>query len=151
MASALLSRANTTLKGRDIGVNAVWDGAGDAGEDALDGVEAYRARLLFPDGKVFVYDSFDTSTLDSEAFARDVAYVPDGQTSTDPESASSRSTVNRAGQDGVEILVCTHGSRDCRCGDRGGALVRALRHEVEKRGLAGRVRVGDIAHVGGHK
>ena len=48
-----------------------------------------------------------------------------------------------------EILVCTHGSRDCRCSVRGAGLVDALREEVERRGLG--VRVGEVAHLGGHK
>ena len=48
-----------------------------------------------------------------------------------------------------EILVCTHGSRDCRCSDLGGALVKSLRSEISKRNLD--VQVREIAHVGGHK
>ena len=56
----------------------------------------------------------------------------------------------KAGGDGeIEILVCTHGSRDCRCENIGGALVRALREEIAQRGA--NVKVGEIAHVGGHK
>lgn len=51
----------------------------------------------------------------------------------------------------VEIVVCTHGSRDCRCGDKGGALVDALKEEIGRRGLEGKVKVGEVAHVGGHK
>jgi hypothetical protein len=42
-----------------------------------------------------------------------------------------------------EVLVCTHGARDCRCSDHGGPLVKALREEG--------VAVREIAHVGGHK
>ncbi|KAI5122827.1 hypothetical protein M0805_003122 [Coniferiporia weirii] len=65
------------------------------------------------------------------------------------------------GQDGALLLVCTHGARDCRCGDTGGALVRALREELAARrrddsksgehDVWSKVRVGEIAHVGGHK
>jgi hypothetical protein len=50
-----------------------------------------------------------------------------------------------------EVLVCTHGTRDCRCGDTGGEVVRALRADIEKRGLQEKVSVREVAHVGGHK
>ena len=50
-----------------------------------------------------------------------------------------------------EVLVCTHGSRDCRCEQTGGALVLALRTELARRGLEDEVAVNEIAHVGGHK
>lgn len=148
MASALLSQANAVLKGTGIAVNAIWDGDGDAGVDAFDGEggagETYRARLLYPDGKVFAYDTFDAAVLTSGSFARDVGYVPDQAAAVAPGG-------QRAAQGRAEILVCTHGSRDCRCADRGGALVHALRDEVERRKMGGRVTVGEIAHVGGHK
>ena len=52
----------------------------------------------------------------------------------------------------VYLYVCTHGARDCRCGEGGGAVARALRAEVVRRGLGAEdVVVGEIAHVGGHK
>jgi hypothetical protein len=50
----------------------------------------------------------------------------------------------------VHLYVCTHGARDCRCGDRGQLLVTALREEVVRRDLK-QVRVGEVGHVGGHK
>lgn len=56
-----------------------------------------------------------------------------------------------ADADRLYLYVCTHGSRDCRCGDAGGDVVRALRAEVARRGIADEVFVGEVAHVGGHK
>ncbi|KAJ8076952.1 hypothetical protein PM082_001375 [Marasmius tenuissimus] len=58
--------------------------------------------------------------------------------------------------DQIHLLVCTHMARDCRCGDLGGAYVRALRAEVEKRKkqddqLYSRVKIGEVGHVGQHK
>lgn len=44
------------------------------------------------------------------------------------------------------LLVCTHAQRDCRCGDTGGAVVAALRERAPPS-----LRVGELAHVGGHK
>ncbi|KAG9076032.1 hypothetical protein FS749_012238, partial [Ceratobasidium sp. UAMH 11750] len=48
----------------------------------------------------------------------------------------------------IDLYVCTHGARDCRCGDIGGEIVQVLRDRS-----AGRsdIRVFEIGHVGGHK
>ncbi|KAF6747145.1 Sucrase/ferredoxin-like-domain-containing protein [Ephemerocybe angulata] len=65
-------------------------------------------------------------------------------------------------QTNIDILVCTHGARDCRCGDTGGKVYAALREavpkvqaEMEAEGKGGvrvpKIRVGEVAHVGGHK
>ncbi|KIM43815.1 hypothetical protein M413DRAFT_36842, partial [Hebeloma cylindrosporum] len=57
----------------------------------------------------------------------------------------------------VYIYVCTHRARDCRCGERGGRVLQALREAVRlelKRdpcGPADRIKVGEVGHVGGHK
>ncbi|OJT07745.1 hypothetical protein TRAPUB_1337 [Trametes pubescens] len=52
----------------------------------------------------------------------------------------------------LHLYVCTHGSRDCRCGEGGGAVARALKRELEKRGMGAKdVVLGEVAHVGGHK
>lgn len=60
--------------------------------------------------------------------------------------------------DEVHIYVCTHGARDCRCGQTGGAVVSALREELRKRQswppgdiLSSRIKIGEVGHVGGHK
>lgn len=57
----------------------------------------------------------------------------------------------------IQLYVCTHGARDCRCGDIGGLVLKSLREEVQRRtradphGLASKVKVGEVAHVGGHQ
>ncbi|KAI0628520.1 hypothetical protein C8Q77DRAFT_1035683, partial [Trametes polyzona] len=52
----------------------------------------------------------------------------------------------------LHLYVCTHGARDCRCGEGGGEVRRALRRELAKRGLGAEdVVLGEVAHVGGHK
>lgn len=60
----------------------------------------------------------------------------------------------------THIFVCTHGTRDCRCGVVGTELREALQQKVQEHIAqckqdgsepARRVRVLDISHVGGHK
>ncbi|KAI0826667.1 Sucrase/ferredoxin-like-domain-containing protein [Trametes gibbosa] len=52
----------------------------------------------------------------------------------------------------LHVYVCTHGGRDCRCGEGGGAVVRAFERELAKRGIGAEDAVlGELAHVGGHK
>lgn len=57
----------------------------------------------------------------------------------------------------IHLYVCTHGARDCRCGNIGGEVVKALRAEVKERtkrdcdGSVSRVKIGEVGHVGGHQ
>ncbi|KAI6004397.1 Sucrase/ferredoxin-like-domain-containing protein [Pisolithus orientalis] len=59
--------------------------------------------------------------------------------------------------DGIHVYVCTHMARDCRCGNTGSAVARALREELHRRrnldhqDPSARVRLAETAHVGGHK
>jgi hypothetical protein len=94
--------------------------------------QGYSGKLLTSQGSVATYPTFTQETLDSPEFNATIASL----------SATSEPTNH-------EILVCTHGSRDCRCSDIGGDLVLAVRHEVVKRGVD--VKVTECAHVGGHK
>ena len=105
----------------------------------------YPARLLYPDGRVFTFSSFSRASLSSPELQVGLDY------SAPVESLVEANIGRYAGDGDHEILVCTHGARDCRCSDRGGPLVDALRAEISRRGVEGRVRVNEIAHVGGHK
>ena len=67
------------------------------------------------------------------------------------EGEGSKEAARDGDQDRLFLYVCTHGSRDCRCGDSGGDVARALQREIDRRGLAGQVFLGEVAHVGGHK
>lgn len=58
--------------------------------------------------------------------------------------------------DETHLYVCTHGARDCRCGEHGSRLVQALRAEIDKLNAsdhphAGRVKIAECSHVGGHQ
>ena len=58
----------------------------------------------------------------------------------------------------IYLLVCTHRSRDCRCGTIGGELLSALHDELVERkkssgddGVYDKIKLGELSHVGGHK
>ncbi|KAB1209114.1 Altered inheritance of mitochondria protein 32 [Morella rubra] len=52
---------------------------------------------------------------------------------------------------GSHVFVCSHGSRDRRCGVCGPVLIEKLNEEIELRGLKDQVFVSPCSHVGGHK
>jgi hypothetical protein len=49
------------------------------------------------------------------------------------------------------ILVCTHGARDCRCGERGPQIAEEVQKYIAKRRLEETIVCGEVSHVGGHK
>ncbi|KAJ1917465.1 hypothetical protein H4219_003208 [Mycoemilia scoparia] len=58
---------------------------------------------------------------------------------------------NTIPEDHTLMLVCTHGSRDSRCGEFGGKLLELLREKIEKDKLANSVTAWCTSHIGGHK
>jgi hypothetical protein len=66
-------------------------------------------------------------------------------------------TLPEAATEEIHLYVCTHGARDCRCGNIGRDVVKALREEVKERmkqdpsGLVNRIKIGEVGHVGGHQ
>ncbi|KAJ0045733.1 hypothetical protein Pint_03813 [Pistacia integerrima] len=52
---------------------------------------------------------------------------------------------------GWYVFVCSHGSRDRRCGVCGPPLVSRFKEEIETHGLQGKVSVSPCSHIGGHK
>lgn len=51
---------------------------------------------------------------------------------------------------GVGLFICTHMSRDSRCGQLGLQLAERLQELVDERGYDA-VRIYQASHVGGHK
>ena len=105
---------------------------GDAGD--VHETEAYAATAFSLSGRLDI-PSISLLNMDEvvEKLKNHADMLPVTQTSGD-----------------VHLYVCTHGARDCRCGDKGGLVVSALRDEVQKRNLK-QVMVGEVGHVGGHK
>lgn len=145
LVSPLLSSTSKALKPHGIGVNATYDGRNSGDFPPLGEKEVYSARLLWPDGHRVDFPQFDSDTLRSSEFQQALSYNPDERRS------ASVSSVPKGSSGKKEILICSHGSRDCRCSDRGLPLIRALRNELRRKGLEGRVDITEIAHVGGHK
>ncbi|KAF9223129.1 hypothetical protein BS17DRAFT_734723 [Gyrodon lividus] len=73
------------------------------------------------------------------------------------EPPPAESSLEATSSDDIHMYVCTHGSEDCRCGDTGGAVARAIRHELYRRTQinpsdpSSRIKLAEVAHVGGHK
>jgi hypothetical protein len=144
--SPLLGAAARALKAERIGVNAYWDGKGDAGPPRPREEEVYPATLVYPDGKRFTFPAFSAQTLTDPALATALAYNPAMDISLAPPNFLPQA---RGPKEFPEILVCTHGSRDCRCGTKGGELVARLREIVGEHKL--NIPIREVAHVGGHK
>ncbi|KAI5803079.1 Sucrase/ferredoxin-like-domain-containing protein [Geopyxis carbonaria] len=49
------------------------------------------------------------------------------------------------------VLICSHASRDARCGAAAPGLEKEFRAVLEREGVADRVRVAGVSHLGGHK
>ncbi|KAI8918431.1 Sucrase/ferredoxin-like-domain-containing protein [Powellomyces hirtus] len=130
-ADAYYAQLQETLKAADIKVTAsdAVPAGSAAGSDT-------RSLLVLPDNIQF--PSVSTS---------DFAVLSQQLTSTAAHSAI-KSHVDRHR---IHVLVCVHGERDCRCGDRGRPLYEALKQEVKNRGLEARVNVLGVSHIGGHK
>jgi hypothetical protein len=137
----LLRKTTKLMKERGVVVNCIYDGVGTDTEFREGG--GYVARLFTRHGSLR-WDGFEERLLGSEGFKGEV-----DQLLAKAHSASGDDLVVSPEMESKEILVCTHGSRDCRCSNLGGQLVGSLRAEIRKRGSEMEVR--EIAHVGGHK
>jgi hypothetical protein len=132
----LLRKTTKLMKEKGVVVNCIYDGIGTDTEFREGG---YVARLFTRHGSL-KWDGFEEGKLRSEEFKEEVDGLVDGMTD---------SKILKKEEEVGEILVCTHGSRDCRCSNLGGQLVESLRTEIQSRDLG--VVVREIAHVGGHK
>ncbi|KAF9975430.1 hypothetical protein BGZ73_000935 [Actinomortierella ambigua] len=167
-----LNLLTTAVRGQVIKVN-LTDVATTGGSSTLSSSSASNSRqgprhdvVLFPDNVKFCQlgtESF--RDLDRFLAAHPVGTLRpflesklEGQTA--PTARTAVQLVDGVPESEVEvelvpersaILVCTHGARDCRCGDRGGELQRILKDMVEQTGLSSAVKVYGVSHIGGHK
>ncbi|KAJ4974340.1 hypothetical protein NE237_007514 [Protea cynaroides] len=105
--------------------------------EGRDGTESSNGDiLLFPD--MIRYRAL--THLDVDNFVEDVLVKGLTWDSRAPEALT-----------GSHIFVCSHASRDKRCGVCGPVLVDVLNKEIELRGLKDQVFVRPCSHTGGHK
>ncbi|KAL5505073.1 hypothetical protein ACEPAH_7736 [Sanghuangporus vaninii] len=133
-------------------VNFWWDGSLEGEKNDEAGERYPFLTFYFPTSEerpsalgVRIRNGYVTSDQNAEAFFD----------SPDPDSIT---TWSDSLDEDIHLLVCTHGSRDCRCSDRGGVLIEALHGELASRrerngedSVWNRMKVGETAHVGGHK
>ncbi|KAF8410882.1 hypothetical protein HHK36_003419 [Tetracentron sinense] len=102
-----------------------------------DGTETSNGDvLIFPDMiRYRRLTHFDVDTFVEEVLVKDSEWLPGT-----PETLT-----------GSYIFVCSHGSRDRRCGVCGPALVTRFKEEIDSHGLQGQVSVSPCSHIGGHK
>ncbi|KAH7546950.1 hypothetical protein FEM48_Zijuj01G0255400 [Ziziphus jujuba var. spinosa] len=102
-----------------------------------DGTETSNGDvLIFPDMVRYRrLTHFDVDTFAEEVLVKDGEWLPGT-----PETLK-----------GSYVFVCSHGSRDRRCGVCGPALVTRFRNEIESYGLQGKISVSPCSHIGGHK
>ncbi|KAJ1410815.1 Thioredoxin-like ferredoxin [Sesbania bispinosa] len=102
-----------------------------------DGTETSNGDvLIFPDMiRYRRLTHFDVETFVEEVLVKDGEWLPGT-----PEALK-----------GSYVFVCSHGSRDRRCGVCGPVLVSRFREEIELHGLQGKVFVSPCSHIGGHK
>ncbi|XP_068642973.1 uncharacterized protein [Aristolochia californica] len=92
--------------------------------------------LIFPDMVRYRrLTHFDVDTFVEEALVKENEWLPGT-----PEPLA-----------GWYVFVCSHGSRDKRCGICGPALVTKFKDEIDAHGLQGQVSVSPCSHIGGHK
>ncbi|KAM7250302.1 hypothetical protein ACFE04_022185 [Oxalis oulophora] len=102
-----------------------------------DGTETSNGDvLIFPDMiRYRRLTHFDVDTFVEEVLVKEGEWLPGT-----PEALK-----------GSYVFVCSHGSRDRRCGVCGPPLVNKFREEIELRSLCDKVSVRPCSHVGGHK
>lgn len=100
-----------------------------------DGTETSNGDvLIFPDMVRYRrLTHFDVETFVEEVLVKDGEWLPGT-----PEALK-----------GSYVFVCSHGSRDRRCGVCGPVLVSRFRDEIEFHGLQGKVFVSPCSHIGG--
>ncbi|KAK7305271.1 hypothetical protein VNO77_43173 [Canavalia gladiata] len=101
-----------------------------------DGTETSNGDvLIFPDMiRYRRLTHFDVETFVEEVLVKEGDWLPGN-----PESLKAS-----------YVFVCSHGSRDRRCGAFGPVLVSRFREEIELYGLQGEVLISPCSHIGGN-
>ncbi|XP_030510954.2 uncharacterized protein LOC115725534 [Cannabis sativa] len=126
LSAAVLARKSDMKKETRLTICEGHDGTETSNGDVLIFPDMIRYRRL---------THFDVDTFVEEVLVKEGEWLPGT-----PETLK-----------GSYIFVCSHGSRDRRCGVCGPALVSKFRDEIELLALQGKVSVSPCSHIGGHK
>ncbi|XWS09639.1 hypothetical protein CRYUN_Cryun39dG0007000 [Craigia yunnanensis] len=126
LSAAVLARKTDMKKETRLTICEGHDGTETSNGDVLIFPDMIRYRRL---------THFDVDTFVEEVLVKDGEWLPGT-----PEKL-----------EGSFVFVCSHGSRDRRCGVCGPAVVSRFKEEIELYGLQGRVSVSPCSHIGGHK
>ncbi|KAF6145108.1 hypothetical protein GIB67_013459 [Kingdonia uniflora] len=126
LSAALLARKTQMKKQTRLTICEGHDGTETSNGDVLIFPDMIRYRRL---------THFDVDTFVEEVLVKDSEWLPGT-----PETLR-----------GSYIFVCSHGSRDRRCGVCGPPLVTKFQEEIDARGLQSQVSVSPCSHIGGHK
>ncbi|KAF9134582.1 hypothetical protein BGW39_006522 [Mortierella sp. 14UC] len=154
----------TAVRGQEVKVNWAEDGSEPLLNNAPAQLPTKGPRhdlILFPDNVKFL-------GVRAEAF-RDLSrfleqhpigtlrpaaekQIQDGNTwTTELVPGSGEPVTIQLVREPSAVLVCIHGSRDCKCGERGGDMYKILRDMVQMTGLTNSVKVYGVSHIGGHR
>ncbi|KAA8527080.1 hypothetical protein F0562_008691 [Nyssa sinensis] len=126
LSAALVERKGDTKKQTRLTICEGHDGTETSNGDVLIFPDMIRYRRL---------THFDVDTFVEEVLVKDAEWLPGT-----PEALK-----------GSYVFVCSHGTRDRRCGVCGPALITRFKEEIESHGLQGKVSVSPCSHIGGHK
>ncbi|GMJ10434.1 hypothetical protein like AT4G26620 [Hibiscus trionum] len=126
LSAAVLARKTDMIKETCLTICEGHDGTETSNGDVLIFPDMIRYRRL---------THFDVDTFVEEVLVKNGEWLPGT-----PEKLQ-----------GSFVFVCSHGSRDRRCGVCGPPLVSRFKEEIVMHGLQGRVSVSPCSHIGGHK
>ncbi|KAK9899800.1 hypothetical protein P389DRAFT_4199 [Cystobasidium minutum MCA 4210] len=128
----------------------------ERGPDAED--ESYGA-VVYPD-RVSLPFPITQESVENRILEGFLHGLPSRSIAEKIEDKTTTELVTRTSPE-IDVYVCTHGARDCRCGDIGSAFYDALVFEAKRRGLGnaahtfgegkGPIRIHRTTHIGGHR
>ncbi|KAF9153639.1 hypothetical protein BG015_003018 [Linnemannia schmuckeri] len=155
----------TAVRGQEVKVNWVEDGSEPAQENSLPTKGPRHDLILFPDNVRFIgvrAEAFrDLSRYLEQhpigslrpALEKQIqeANSDDNKWTTELVPGSGEPVTIQLVKEPSAVLVCIHGSRDCKCGERGGDMFKILKDMVQMTGLTNSVKIYGVSHIGGHK
>ncbi|KAF9929996.1 hypothetical protein FBU30_001015 [Linnemannia zychae] len=161
-----LNLLSTAVRGQEVKVNWTEEGSDSVREDAPAPLPTKGPRhdlILFPDNVKFInvraeafqdlsryLDQHPIGTL-RPALEKQLQDTDGDALTTELVPGSGESVTIELVRVPSAVLVCIHGSRDCRCGERGGDMYTILKDMVQMTGLTNSVKIYGVSHIGGHK